>query len=386
MFFDMTRLIKFVLIPVFFITYAICAYSANSSACKPLFFKYSELELAPLKNLNSPFQMSEKELEKFDSIAEQAADENKLTFYQHARMFTYLYVAQEEMANLSLMLKGSYQGTLNTISKKILILFIPNIKLSIEKSDPYSEKLADIVFQKIKKRAAIEDASKNKYEVPPIHQEMFSSGLDVAKWIPWLAIPPQKFWPAPPPPPTSPVWKAEILKIKEAQSNLTDENKKIIYQWAGLPNHWSQDWRRIANQFLIENNISFTKQLQVRSVLNVALYDTIISYITMKYHYQTLRPQIIDPTVKYYIKVPKHPSYPAGHAAESACAATIMDYFFSSQTNKWQALANQCSNSRVWSGVHYPIDLKGGKEIGNKVSNTVLSKLDLDCRIKDPNS
>lgn len=370
----MRLLIKYLLIPLFFTAYAMCAFSANSYEGKP-FFKYSQSELAPLKNLSSSLQMNEKELEKFDNIAKKAVEDNKFTFYQHARLFAYLYVAQADMANLSLMLKGSYQGTLNSVSSKVLKLFFPSLVFPTDKTDLYSEKLADIVFSKIKKRVEAEDASKNKFTVSPDKQKMFSSGLEVAKWIPWYASPPQKFWAAAPPPVTSPIWKEELIKIKEAQSKLTDSNKQIIYRWAGLPDHWTQDWRSIVNQFLIQNNVPFPKQIQVRSVLNVALYDTIISYITMKYHYQTLRPKMLDPTQKYYIVVPKHPSYPAGHGAESACAVTIMMHFFPSQAHQWRELADQCCKSRVWAGVHFPIDLKAGKEIGTNVATTVLNKV-----------
>lgn len=348
------------------------SFAAPLDKCKPIIFSYSSKELSALKSQNSTLQMSKNDLKKWDDIAKNEVDKNKLKFYQHARLFTYLYVAQEEAANLSCMIKGSYQGSLDPISQKILSLFLPSITKSVS-SDPYSENLANIVFAKIEKRVKEENALKNEFIIPKEKQALYSSGLEVAKWIPWYATPPQAFWASPPPPPNSLEWKKGIAEIKSAQAKLTEENKKTVFRWAGVPDHWSDDWRSIANTYFFSHDIPFAKLINARAVLTISLYDTVIACMTMKYHYQAIRPQEYDPTSVYLIVLPKHPTYPAGHAAEGASASIILSYYFPENTKEWERLSREVSLSRVWAGVHYPVDIKGGEESGKKVAKKVLN-------------
>lgn len=316
--------------------------------------------------------MTTQDLKKWDALAEQSTLDHHFDFYQRNRLFTYLYVAQEEAANLSASLKGTYQGSLDPISYKVLSIFLPEVNIQNRQSDDYSETLANIVLAKIKNRVADENHSQKKFSVEPNKKEMFSAGLEVAKWSPWYAYPPEKFWCSPPPSLKDPIWTTGIRDIKNAQAKLNENNIKTIFRWAGIPNRFSDDWRNIANQYCFINTIPFKDLIESRTVLTISLYDTIIAYTTMKYHYQNIRPQIYDPRSIYLINVPKHPTYPAGHAAEGADASVILSYYFPANKNEWHQLADEEAATRVWSGVHFPVDLIAGKEIGSKVAQHVL--------------
>lgn len=335
-------------------------------------FSYSDADLERLQHLDSNQIMTKEELQKLDEITFQAVKSEDIDFYNRLRFFTYLYVAQADAAYLSFKSQGSFKGSLAPITKKIVEFFFKTPLPSTTLVDPFSQTLAEIVFEKIQQRINEEDSLSNEFKVPENKKEMFSAGLTVAKWIPWFAKPSTAFWPAPPPDPNSPIWKEQITQIKQAQSPMTEKKKAIIYRWGGLTELWSDDWRLIANKYLFSHQVPFSTILQVRSVLMMTFYDGVAAYVTAKYHYLTIRPKVYDSSIDYIIEVPKHPSYPAGHAAEGSMASAVLSYFFPKESQHWKQMADEEATSRIWAGVHYPIDIQGGKETGGKVAHEVL--------------
>lgn len=340
------------------------------------YFTYAPEELKALQRLSSEQTMDMQEVHKWDALAVRAIEEQKLTFYAYTRLFTYLYLAQADAAFLSQNLLGELKGSLDPVSYQVLILFFPNLaKPSLFREDPYSLAVAKMVVTHVEARIKQEDALTHAFDVPENLRKDFSAGLEVAKWIPWFAKPSIEYWPPPPPAANSPVWKEQIAAIKEAQTPLTEEKKEIVYLWAGLSYPWSSDFRTLANQFLICHQVPLKKSLIVRATLMVGLYDCVAAYTTCKYHYLFPRPQILDPSVHYVITVPKHPSYPSGHATESTVASRVLSLFFPQDAKHWQLLAQQCRISRIWAGIHYPLDNEAGKICGNKVADKILKTL-----------
>lgn len=340
-----------------------------------LLFNYPPKELMILRKLDSTRTMSKEELKKWDQLAKKGVEEEKFNFYQRDRFFTYLYVAQSEAGFLSKQLKGTFKGTLDPVSRKIFTLFFSKVTLPDTETDPYSEELANVVFSKIKKRVDSEDGLTNEFKIPIEKREMFSAGLIVAKWTPWVAKPSEDYWPTPPPKPDSPQWKEEIKQIKAAQTPMTDEKMEIIYKWAGVKDPWSDDWRSMMNNYLFQQDVTFAKTLKVRTIFMIVFYDGITACITAKYHYLRIRPQVYDDSVEYQIPVPKHPSFPAGHSAEGMLFAVTLSHFFPEEKEKWYQMGNEAGLSRIWAGIHYPVDVEGGKEVGKKVADKVIERL-----------
>lgn len=338
-----------------------------------LLFTYEKGDFDGLSRMVSPVCMGIGELQKWDRAAESGSLENKLTFYERTRLFTHLYIAQREAACLSLKVKGSFQGSLDPISHQVLSLFLADVPKP-DNCDPYSSALSALVIHKIKARMEAENSSSVEFKVPAEKRGVFSAGWDVAKWNPWFARPSRDFWAPPPPAPNDPVWKDQICILKQLQNPMTEGKKKIIHRWAGMSAPWLDDWRAISNKYLYSCCIDFAKALQVRAVLMIGMYDCVAAYVTEKYHYLTIRPKTYDSSVVYIISVPKHPSYPAGHAAEGAVSSTILSDFFPRQSCEWKQMAKETGLSRIWAGIHYPLDIKAGEEIGDKVGNQVLQK------------
>lgn len=337
-------------------------------------FSYSPEETKTLQNGRSEFFPTNAELQKWDSIAEREIEEKKINFFDYTRMFTYLYAAQADAVALSHNFFGKFVGSLDPISYQVLSLFIPNLpKPLLFTNDPYSQALANLVFSKILQRVNRENALHLEFIVPTRLQADFSSGLGVAKWIPWYARPSIAYWPPAPPSMDDPIWKEQIQEIKQEQEPMTEEKKQVIYRWASLAYPWSSDWRSIVNKHLACQNVPFLKRVMIRSNIMIGMYDTVTTYSTCKYHYLVIRPKMFDPSITYEIAVPKHPSYPSGHSAESALTVTIMSHYFPEEGDMWRKMAMECGLSRIWAGIHYPLDNLAGREVGIKVGERILN-------------
>lgn len=351
---------------------ALC-FSLNAHA--ETLFTYSSSDLLPLQSLESNHVMSKLELQKWDYITAGELKRENIPTLEQMRVFTYLYAAQADAAAISQEKTGALKGSFAPISQKVLNLFLKTPYEENIPEDRFSEALALIVFDKVKERVDQENANSSEFVVPENQRSMFSVGLSVKHWIPWFIKNPNAFWPAPPPESKDPFWKEQAKLIKQAQNPMTEDKKSVTYQWAGMVKKGSDDWRNITNEYLFDHDVPLPKILKVRSVLMIALYDGTIVSFTAKYHYMRLRPKIIDPTVEYYIELPKHPTYPAGHAIEGTIASIVLSHFFPDQSERWKGMAKVEGLARVLAGVHYPIDIEAGKESGTKVANKVLEEL-----------
>lgn len=51
-----------------------------------------------------------------------------------------------------------------------------------------------------------------------------------------------------------------------------------------------------------------------------------------------------------------------------------MSYFFPAQAVHWYALEEEAGHSRIWGGIHYPIDDQAGRELGAEVAEDVIDR------------
>mgnify|MGYP001223215165 FL=1 len=66
-------------------------------------------------------------------------------------------------------------------------------------------------------------------------------------------------------------------------------------------------------------------------------------------------------------------SFPSNHAANSFAFATVLSYFYDSNRTLIYILASVIAFSRVYVGVHYPLDIVFGSIIGYTISWITLS-------------
>jgi len=74
---------------------------------------------------------------------------------------------------------------------------------------------------------------------------------------------------------------------------------------------------------------------------------------------------------KVLVPIPHDPSFPSGHAATSFAAATMLAFAFPAFAPALLLLAAAVAYSRVYVGVHYPLDVLGGAALGALVATAL---------------
>ncbi len=91
-----------------------------------------------------------------------------------------------------------------------------------------------------------------------------------------------------------------------------------------------------------------------------------------KYTYWTARPSMRDPSIDPVIPNPNFPSYPSGHSSLGGAAAAVLSYFYPRQANVITQQAIEDRDSRIWAGVHFPVDDQNGYDMGYQIGQRLV--------------
>jgi membrane-associated phospholipid phosphatase len=92
-----------------------------------------------------------------------------------------------------------------------------------------------------------------------------------------------------------------------------------------------------------------------------------------KFTYWAARPITADPALDVLIATPPFPSYTSGHSTISAAAATVLSHSFPFDAGELFAMAEEAKNSRLWAGIHFPLDNDMGALGGGMVGRLVVA-------------
>ena len=206
----------------------------------------------------------------------------------------------------------------------------------------------------------------------------------------------------------------ETMEVKRIIENLTPEQKHIadffddnpfnlhvtghvMYATKKFspPGHWMN----IVGIAAKKADADFNETVAAYTETSIALFDGFISCWKAKYQFNTIRPEtvinkLLDPSWQPYLQTPPFPSYVSGHSVISAASAEVMTRHFgdnfaytdSSEREfgipdrsfkSFRDAALEASWSRLYGGIHYRCDLEKGNEVGRRIGEYIVGKLQL---------
>jgi membrane-associated phospholipid phosphatase len=85
------------------------------------------------------------------------------------------------------------------------------------------------------------------------------------------------------------------------------------------------------------------------------------------------RPPLVYPEPKPLAHVPHSGSFPSGHATSAFACATVIAWFAPRFAFPAFLLAGAIAWSRVYVGVHWPLDVFGGADLGILIATALLT-------------
>jgi membrane-associated phospholipid phosphatase len=172
----------------------------------------------------------------------------------------------------------------------------------------------------------------------------------------------------------------QIQAVHDVSIALTSEQRALALFWADgagtetPPGHWN----RIAIGLIDASHLSPVAAARLLAVLGTAQADAFIACWDTKFTYWSERPnqairREIDPAWTSLIGTPPFPSYPSGHSSTSGAASTVLAAAFPSHARELDALARQAAISRLYGGIHFPMDNAVGLDLGRAVGARALA-------------
>ena len=197
----------------------------------------------------------------------------------------------------------------------------------------------------------------------------FALGITFPLYTSFLLRSADQFRPGPPPD-----FRNEMKELKDFQQ--TFKSKVSAYYWASRNDIWTD----LASKKMFEYRLSDDAPTvaMIYAVLSVGYREMAIAVFDAKYAYWGIRPTQYDTTYQPLISTPPFPGYPSGHAAGAGTASTILTYFFPHDASEFEALAQDCAESRFYAGIHFRSDnetaLLMGRNIGKYVVETWMNE------------
>jgi membrane-associated phospholipid phosphatase len=348
----------------------------------PTYYRYDRGVVAALERHTPTATITPEELARWDTVIFELVKANRLPPTTASRVFAHVLVAQADAAYLSRAVRGEYSGSVGHLTARVLCVFFagecPRL-LRGQAADGYAEALTGVVLPRV--LARVEEETAPRTTAARRAGDGHWRGDDpttpaAAGWKPWLMARPSQFRAPAPPHHGSAEEMRELARVRTALANVTIEQERAVRFWAGGPGTETPAgiWLRVATDHLRATRAPLELALRVRATLAMTMADAFIACWDTKYAYWTARPFMHDAALRPVIPTPNFPSYTSGHATVSATAAAVLTRFFPDFADRWMMLAEEAKNSRLWSGIHFPVDNEQGFLMGRAIAEYALRR------------
>jgi hypothetical protein len=207
-------------------------------------------------------------------------------------------------------------------------------------------------------------------------------------------------------------YKLLLLNHAKSGNSLTQEEKNTANFWDCNPFNVQNDghmlfglkkispgahWMGITGIACNQARTSFSKTMEVNTVVAIGLLDCFISCWDDKYRTNRIRPETairryVDANWKPLLQTPPFPEYTSGHSVVSSTSAVILTHYFGDNFayiddvevnfgippkhfNSFIQAAKEAAISRFWGGIHFIDAVNNGVIQGTKVGNWVINKV-----------
>ena len=172
-------------------------------------------------------------------------------------------------------------------------------------------------------------------------------------WRTWVLESPDQFRPAAPQEYGSKAWQSELLSVQETVRSRTLAQTSDSAWWQSVYPRIFYDW---AHELVVRHGLDTPHAARVLASQAVGMADALVAVWDAKYTYWTSRPITEDPDIVTAFPNPPYPAYPSGYSGAIGASSQIVDLFFPDAAGDLDELAWRAVRSRLWAGIHFPID------------------------------
>ena len=196
--------------------------------------------------------------------------------------------------------------------------------------------------------------------------------VTAANWRPLLLTSPSEFRSPAPPACDSAEVIAETATVRNFPRTFVTTYKAFYWQSPEGLTTWPY---RYLDKWIFENKLDDNPPRVARAYALVAsvLFDAFIASQDGKFTYWYIRPPQLDPSIVPLFAVPNFPSYPSNHSTFSAARSEMLAYLFPEQADFIRAVGKEAGDSRIWAGIHFPMDNDAGVALGKSVAHVFIS-------------
>ncbi len=198
-----------------------------------------------------------------------------------------------------------------------------------------------------------------------------------ANWMPLLLTSPSQFRPAAPPACDSAAALAEVAAVRTFPRTFVTTYKAFYWQSPEGLNVWPYRW---ADKWMAEDKLDRNPPRAARAyaLLAAVMLDAFIASQDGKFTYWYPRPPQLDAAIVPLFAVPNFPSYPSNHSTFSAARSEVLAYLFPTRADLARAIGKEAGDSRIWAGIHYPMDNVAGTTLGKAVAGVFIDRASHD--------
>ncbi|MCX6922077.1 MAG: phosphatase PAP2 family protein [Verrucomicrobia bacterium] len=203
------------------------------------------------------------------------------------------------------------------------------------------------------------------------------ANVTAANWRPLLLTSPGQFRPPAPPACDSPEVVAETATVRNFPRTFVTTYKAFYWQSPEGLTTWPY---RYLDKWIFESKLDQNPPRVARAYALVAsvLFDAFIASQDGKFTYWYIRPPQLDPSIVPLFAVPNFPSYPSNHSTFSAARSEMLAYLFPDHADFIRAVGKEAGDSRIWAGIHFPMDNVAGVALGKSVAQVFISWAETD--------